>query len=1250
MACVTVGLKRPLEFDSLHTPTRPLKRRRFAAALISSSGSAENCSDVINVTRSNPFAEVKGRFTPDDIAASIRDEVKRLHKRKQLHSSPAEARLSPDNLICDASPPHYAFSLDSPLHSALDSGSATSPNASKDKPIFTMHQVGLICERILKEREAAISSEYNQVLAEKLAEQYETFVKFTYDQIQQKYECAAAPSYVYNCEKMTTKSKEDSRLESEIERGREESDWKRVIELAKLRRAKYSEKDVLASFLLGEGLLEIYLEENAPVEENCATAKKKLAEAKSLLHDASSEPGIALDAKLLLAKVHYAEGNHKEVLALYSQAGLENLSERRLPLRSLRMIAEAYAIRALCTEALPPGSTSKFRGSERQEQVISWYEKASDLALLYIQEASYASENRANAGQVSSSATSDPTASADRSSKAILGLILEKAVQRGPIVLLASGHYQRAVARYRALLTAVEPPTAGASSGGAQRQLRIALLNSFAEVLIRGDSPASYRPPQGTLERTTAKANEYTPWMPKRYKNPNMFVPNDYFEEVILTLSIAEAMAVREAVLSQSPDHTDARQAAFKTAFSVYDLLIMVMSRWREFGVLSEFLERAMKFSFDEPYPWWQFALCLVNVGGSKTLRSVRAMEEVVRMQPNRPLPYLLVGRICLEQLGLHLDGLEWTNKAIERIENDEDDEYYEECLCLRSRAYTLRGIANYVLWKRQTVPEKRKKIKGEAEMAFKEATSADPGDHLPIFYLALLAAQSRKLTEAMKLVKSALSRRNAHQPSLHLLALILSATKEYTESLFLTEATLKEYPTSLPLLYLKATLEEKVRGGEAALMTAKEMLAQWRAVFEDQQQAAVESSGQNSSSPQFNHEDSGLDSLSYSGDTLDKDNASISGSVAVVSQVEVALSEVASSLSSYQPKPGPQGIWMIQVQVWLLTAELYLRMNQHESALNCVTEASVIMPLSHSTLCTRGLVHQARGELQEAKHCFLNAIAMNPFHVRSMEHLGLVYLALGSPRLAEQVLREAVVLDPMDHAVWNALGRVLDNVGEHEAAADCLASALDLESSAPVLPFSTVPLYRVFRTKVMSHPDRYDRERRANRSRSRESRGPRQHDDNEPRHSDDRRRHYDRRHREHGRTSRDEDRGSSRRAREKEEKEEEVQRKKREEEEAKKPKGICLTLKPTAASTGKSQDSSKLLAPKALSVAKAFGDDSDEEDEEMPAEAKMRMKNRGRFTPTSAGPNSYGKTKEGFSDRKALFERDLENKAKRFS
>lgn len=39
----------------------------------------------------------------------------------------------------------------------------------RDAPLFTFRQVGLICERLLKERETQIRQEYDQVLTTKLA-------------------------------------------------------------------------------------------------------------------------------------------------------------------------------------------------------------------------------------------------------------------------------------------------------------------------------------------------------------------------------------------------------------------------------------------------------------------------------------------------------------------------------------------------------------------------------------------------------------------------------------------------------------------------------------------------------------------------------------------------------------------------------------------------------------------------------------------------------------------------------------------------------------------------------------------------------------------------------------------------------------------------------------------------------------------------------------------------------------------------
>lgn len=47
--------------------------------------------------------------------------------------------------------------------------SATSSPTRKEQPLFSIRQVGMICERLLKEREEKIREEYDEILTTKLA-------------------------------------------------------------------------------------------------------------------------------------------------------------------------------------------------------------------------------------------------------------------------------------------------------------------------------------------------------------------------------------------------------------------------------------------------------------------------------------------------------------------------------------------------------------------------------------------------------------------------------------------------------------------------------------------------------------------------------------------------------------------------------------------------------------------------------------------------------------------------------------------------------------------------------------------------------------------------------------------------------------------------------------------------------------------------------------------------------------------------
>ncbi|XP_077549404.1 akirin-2-like [Haemaphysalis longicornis] len=118
--------------------------------------------------------------TPEEIAADVRDELRRLQHRRQLVG-----------LASDGCEGYYPPDATTPPGFGLPGSSAR-----EEQPLFTFEQVGLICERAMRERDGEIRAEYDRVLREKLSEQYDAFVKFTYDQIRMRFEGGAAPSYL----------------------------------------------------------------------------------------------------------------------------------------------------------------------------------------------------------------------------------------------------------------------------------------------------------------------------------------------------------------------------------------------------------------------------------------------------------------------------------------------------------------------------------------------------------------------------------------------------------------------------------------------------------------------------------------------------------------------------------------------------------------------------------------------------------------------------------------------------------------------------------------------------------------------------------------------------------------------------------------------------------------------------------------------------------------------------------------------
>lgn len=110
-------------------------------------------------------------FVPEQIAASLAQEMKRMQRRRQLHypshfsasliATPEKADEGPS---CSGSPEHSPQ-----MTQSLSNLFSSMPSAKKDVPLFTFRQVSLICERMVRDREEEVKEQYDKVLNCKLA-------------------------------------------------------------------------------------------------------------------------------------------------------------------------------------------------------------------------------------------------------------------------------------------------------------------------------------------------------------------------------------------------------------------------------------------------------------------------------------------------------------------------------------------------------------------------------------------------------------------------------------------------------------------------------------------------------------------------------------------------------------------------------------------------------------------------------------------------------------------------------------------------------------------------------------------------------------------------------------------------------------------------------------------------------------------------------------------------------------------------
>uniref|UniRef100_A0A3B4T2X2 Tetratricopeptide repeat domain 7A n=1 Tax=Seriola dumerili TaxID=41447 RepID=A0A3B4T2X2_SERDU len=793
------------------------------------------------------------------------------------------------------------------------------------------------------------------------------------------------------------------RLEAELERYRAECQWDKMPAIIdQMHAARIHEDDDYGTLLMAEALLEECLQENMDLLRRSIPLMDKtqprLCRAKGHLNTILSRgrltPRYLNEALLLMAKVHYVQGRYRDAQGMCARVGLEELTLDDQPTYHLRLLAEAFVIK-LSLDHQTVSAVSRVRLSEREEESLSCYLKACDAALSYLQELDKVVTTPHT--KTAKASLLPPPVDID------LGYFLQAALQSAYICLL-----QRSAAR------------------------------KLAEVLLSSVSEDSYWPPLGPpppswLHREGAAASKdaiYPTVKPPQRYSTECFCPQDVVEEAVLLLLITESMASGEAVISRLPDQAEARQASLQDAASVYDLLTIGMARRGQYAMLSECLERAMKFSFNEFHLWHQLGLSLMAAG--KGVGAVSVFKECARMRPEDPSLPLLAAKVCIGQL-LWFEEAGALSQSVVSM-GEEAGEFLP-------RAYMALGLC-YSLQASDTLKEDRNKFNKKALQAL-SAHSLDPQDAQIAMYLAL---QLALVSAAMEPLQAALNLHGDDLHSLHLLTLLLSAQKHHRHALDTLGLALSQHPDNF-LLFTKVKLEEALFGPAAALQTCEEMLQRWQSRYDVSRSETDDSS----SIPMAEKTE-----VSPGGrkPSIHLTLPDFQDTSTAVSRLEAALSEV-SEISSTR-RHGPTYIWTTLERIWL-QAELFMADGRLKEAQFCFTEASSIFPNSYSVLLQRGRLAELRGQLDEAKGLYDEALAIHPTGERILVHMGRLLVKSGRVHLGEKVLRDAVQVHSTSHEAWSGLGEALQSRSSRQAP-DCFLTALELEASCPIRPFTIIP------------------------------------------------------------------------------------------------------------------------------------------------------------------------------------------------
>jgi tetratricopeptide (TPR) repeat protein len=415
-----------------------------------------------------------------------------------------------------------------------------------------------------------------------------------------------------------------------------------------------------------------------------------------------------------------------------------------------------------------------------------------------------------------------------------------------------------------------------------------------------------------------------------------------------------------------------------------------------------------MKFSYENNHIWRQFSLALIAAG--KHDHALSVLRQCHTMAEADSTILFDAAKLCINHLHMAGEAVEFSKKLI-ALGDDH---------LLSSRGYLALGVAYGKQSLEATVKENADSLSEQALEALQKAHSLDTHCTLTLYHLALQHACRGEIKLSLQEVSKALVLEPYHPDCLHLMALLLSAEKQFDKSLMIAKLATEEWPNNFSISFTKAHLEEITLGGEEALLTCQAILELWKQTYQEELEE-VKGSGLLERIVSDKKDMSQMEIASLCGKDRSSSPTQSLMALSTMSRGDV-VSDAPSGQLSHTQSTSHSAIgqsWVLQTEIWLLIADIYLRMERYDDATACLEEAKMIAPISGQLFFQMGLVSEARGDLSSAKQCYKSALAIMPNHTDSLVQLGVVNYQEGKLTMAEKYLREAIQINPSCHKAW---------------------------------------------------------------------------------------------------------------------------------------------------------------------------------------------------------------------------------------